>query len=585
MKKKLLFILVCIICLLSLCACGSHKTTLNITINGDVNQNYTEEVDYKKNPTYSMELVFTDCNVSLMETSTSEGACTIEDKGSSFILNYTFTYKPSNEINITIKAVDFPRVSLVVPTHEDIDLAQAFEGYRVSLDGQEVTTYNFSEAGSYAFVLTKEGASKGTTIIAKDAYQLDKTSYDVEAGQDINLDTLLNIKDYDYTIYQDNTILTNHTIHLSKGTYTYTVCITTLGLEKYPSKQEITINAMNYEKPTITVPEFDITAGDTVDLMTGVSAIDTIDGDISSKVNFNLYDSHNEEIFLWNSEYTFQNAGTYTLKYSVSNSHNLIEEVTVTLDIKNMALVGTSVLYNADFSKDAYWTANMEDVLSIEKGVGTLRILESNDVKDQYVRSADFTMEKDIIYRLDVNVRFEDNHPLTYEIHDSQTDAVIMTYTFCQDGVNDTYDQLPYGNIEEKTRYSGFLAPYDGTAYVILYVGGGKATYVTFNSIDVHKTTTYIRDITVDSVIDPITEYEGKQFLMMRGFYQAMTYSKVWGYMSSMTGEFNKKDGPYYNDEGILYCKVTFRMANQYIILMTDNSFVPNDVAICVNVK
>lgn len=396
-------------------------------------------------------------------------------------------------------------------------------------------------------------------------------------GKGKDLSALLAVKEATEAVMDKD-----HLTYATQGVKSLTVTVTDPDLPLYPVEMTISVTVREAKTPVLTQKAFTITAGDEVDLLSLVTATDDIDGDITAKTRYTLA-KDGEEMFLWNATKLFREAGKYSITYDITNSSGLSSALSFDFTVADMALADGSLIRNSTFTKDAYWTTNVENVLTIAPDGTTMSIGSGSDITSLTLTSAPFALLADTTYQLELDLRFAANHEMRYEIQDASTHAVLFRYDFKQDP-NDTCDLLPYGTMAEDVAYGGFHAKDATNAVIVISLGAGAVTTLALNKVDVKALTTTDKAFAIGDKLDVITAADDYEFQIYRGFYKCMSYSRMWGYNSSISGELDRVNGPY-NAGEIEYCTLTFNVKNEYVILLTDLSFLPNGLAFYVNVK
>ncbi|MFC0490752.1 immunoglobulin-like domain-containing protein, partial [Listeria grayi] len=192
-----------------------------------------------------------------------------------------------------------------------------------------VNTVNTAVAGTYTVtysVTDSDGntATKTITVTVKTNSQPVINAKDValKVGDTFNPlsgVTAMDLEDGDLT---SKIIVTANTVNtMQKGTYSVTY--TVMDSDGNITTKTITVTVKNNSQPTINANDKTIKVGDTFNPLSGVTATDAEDGDLTSKVKVTA-NTVNTAV-----------AGTYTVTYSVTDSDGNTATKTITVTVKN----------------------------------------------------------------------------------------------------------------------------------------------------------------------------------------------------------------------------------------------------------
>ena len=223
---------------------------------------------------------------------------------------YTAHYQAKNSEGILS---DIKQITINVG--EKVDFVSGAPKIRV--DKEEVVF------GDYENIILKE--AKGTTFENNDVSDQIKVRV-VNSSNNVVYEGKANI---------------DSTITLNSGTYNVIYSLVIDGKEAVEQSYVLTITSAGNVKPILRAPtsKKEISVGETISISSGY-ATDFVQGDISSEINYRIQKSTGEIVVektkvSTSSNYKFNEAGTYNVIYSVSNSMNLeAEEVSYEVEVK-----------------------------------------------------------------------------------------------------------------------------------------------------------------------------------------------------------------------------------------------------------
>lgn len=213
---------------------------------------------------------------------------------------------------------------------------------RIRNGGIQSTDYYENGVGTIRFHYANYGADQDSHIKVQYAYAWDNQTWTDAATVGV-ASTQLNVAEVDVNIS-----VAIHIRIIREGTSGHRINI-----------DNIIVNYQDYVDdvgPEIDgTQNFTITEGDDLTPLTGVTARDIIEGDLTSEITYTVYDS--EEEIIDPVDFTALVAGTYTIEYSVKDTNDNLTTKTVTLTIETAPDPEDPLLYSTTFEASEGFTA------------------------------------------------------------------------------------------------------------------------------------------------------------------------------------------------------------------------------------
>ncbi|MBC2173888.1 immunoglobulin-like domain-containing protein [Listeria booriae] len=244
----------------------------------------------------------------------------------------TLTGKGEPNMDITITLPDGTEVS--TETDANGDFTAKIPSQK---EGSEIQVTQTGPNG-------KESAPATVTVTSNEKPVITATNKTVLVGSTFNPLTGVTATDKEDGNLTSKIVVSNNTVDTSKaGTYNVTYSVTDKDGNK--TTKTITVTVKTNEKPVITATDKDLKVGDTFNPLTGVTATDKEDGNLTSKITVtsNTVNTAKE--------------GTYKVTYSVTDADNNTVTKTITVKVEDLTgsvtpdvfYLGTDAYLNGKF--------------------------------------------------------------------------------------------------------------------------------------------------------------------------------------------------------------------------------------------
>ncbi|EUJ28749.1 putative peptidoglycan linked protein [Listeria grayi FSL F6-1183] len=311
-------------------------------------------------------------------------------------------------------------------------------------------TVNTAKPGNYSVVYSvtnSDGntATKAITVTVKNNSQpiINANDKTIKVGDTFNpLSGVTATDEEDGDLTSKIKVIVNTVNTAVAGTYTVTYSVT--DSDGNTATKTITVTVKTNSQPVINAKDVALKVGDTFNPLSGVTAMDLEDGDLTSKI-----------IVTANTVNTMQK-GTYSVTYTVMDSDGNITTKTITVTVKN----NSQPTINANDK-----TIKVGDTFNPLSGV-TATDAEDGDLTSKVKVTANT-----------VNTAVAGTYTVTYSVTDSDGNTVTKTITVSVEAKEDYSISANKYNIDSSSYLTGTVG--ESVAKIRVYVNGKLINIVT----------------------------------------------------------------------------------------------------------